>query len=90
MMVCMQQREQQWDASHEDDMLWGAGITNMITKLMRVVAPGQEGREKDREMTVGRHGVGLEASQHADTTREEGHEMPQQLQHQLKPKLQLK
>jgi len=45
MMTWMQEREQKWDAHQKDDELWGAGITNMITKTMKGVAQGQEGRE---------------------------------------------
>ena len=68
MMALMQDREQKWDAHHEDDNLWGAGITNMIAKVMKGVAPGQEVREKPREKTARMDGGGLESSQHADTT----------------------
>jgi len=90
MMAWMEEREQKWDARNEDDKLWGAGIRNSTAKLMNGVEPGQEGREKDRGVTVGTDGGGLEASHHADTTREEGREKRQQLQQQPKPKLQLK
>jgi len=90
MMGWMQEREQKWDARHEDDKLWGAGITNMIAKVMKGVAPGQEVRETDREKTARMDGGVLEASQHADTTREVGHDQRQQPQQQPKPKLQLK
>jgi len=90
MRTWMQEREQKWDARHEDDKLWGAGITNMIAKIMKGVASGQEVREKERDETAGTDGGGLQASQHADTTREEEPEKRQQLQQQPKPKLQLK
>jgi len=92
MMTWMQDREQKWDARHEDDKLWGASITNMIAKTMKGVAQGQEGREreKERQMTARTDRGGLEALQHADTTREEEPEKRQQLQQQPKPKLQLK
>jgi hypothetical protein len=90
MRKCMEEREQKWDARHKDDKLWGAGITNMIAKIMKGVAPGQEAREKERDETAGLDSGGLEASQHADTTREEEPEKLQQLQQQPKPKLQLK
>jgi hypothetical protein len=49
MLTWMQEREQKWDARHEDDKVWGAGITNMIAKVVKGVAPGQEAREKDRD-----------------------------------------
>jgi len=91
MMTWMQsEREQKWDARHEDEKLWGVGITNMIAKVMKGVAPGQEVREKDTEMTARMDGGGLEASQHADTTQEERPEQRQQPQQQPQPKLQLK
>jgi hypothetical protein len=37
-MMRMQEREQNWDARHEDDKLWEAGITSMIAKTMKGVA----------------------------------------------------
>jgi len=74
MMTWIPEREQKWDARYEDDKLCGSGITNMITMTMRGVAQGQEGREREREGTARTDGGGLEASQHADTTREEGPE----------------
>jgi hypothetical protein len=92
MPMWMQEREQKWDARYEDNKVWGAGITNMIAKTMKVVAQGLEEREREREMTARTDGGGLEASQHADTTREEGPEECQQPQQHPKPdpKLQLK
>jgi len=62
----------------------------MIAKVMKGVAPGQGVREKERDETVGMDGVGLEASQHADTTQQGAPEKRQQLQQQLKPRLPLK
>jgi len=86
----MQEREQKWDARHEDNKLWGAGITNMIVNVVKGVAPSQEAREKERVKTAKMDGGGLEASQHADTTQEGGPEKHQQLQQEQKPKLQPK
>jgi len=71
MTTCMQAREQKWHTRHEDDKLWGAGITNMIAKIMNGVAAGQEARGNERDETKGTDGGGPEASQHADMTREE-------------------
>jgi len=92
MMTWMQEREQKWDALYEDDKVWGAGITNMIAKNMKGVAQGQE--EREREVTARTDGGWLEASQHADTTREDGpkeRQQPQQPQQpKPRPKLQLK
>jgi hypothetical protein len=90
MMTCMQEKEQKWDACHEDDKLWGAGITNMIAKSMEGAAPGEKASEKEREKTPRMDSGGLESAQHADTKREEGPEKCQQPQQQPKPKLQLK
>jgi carbon monoxide dehydrogenase subunit G len=92
MITWMQEREQKLDPRYEDDMVWGAGIMNIIAKTMKVVAHVEEERERNRQVTVRMDGGGLEASQHADTTREEGPEECQQPQQQTKPKpkLQLK
>jgi len=90
MTTWMQEREQKWDTGQEDDKLWGAGTTNMIAKVMKVVAPGQEAREKERDKTASMDSGGLEASQHADTTQEGEPEKRQQLQQQPKPRLQVK
>jgi len=90
MMTWMQEIEQKWDARHEDDKLWGAGIANMLAKVIKGVAPGQEARKKERDKTAKMDGGGLEASHHADTTQEGGPEMRQQLQQQPQPKLQPK
>jgi hypothetical protein len=59
MRTLMQEREQKWDSRHEDNKVWGAGITNMIAKTMKGVVKGQEGREKAREMTARTDGRGL-------------------------------
>jgi len=48
MMAWIQEREQKWDAPHDGNNLWWAGITNKIAKVMTAVSPGQEGREKER------------------------------------------
>ena len=45
MMTWMQERERKWDGRYEDDKVWAAGITNLITKTMKGVAQGQEKRE---------------------------------------------
>jgi len=86
MMTWMQEREQKWDARYEDEKVWGAGITNMIAMTMKEVAQGQEEREREREVTGRTDGGGLEASQHADTTRDDGTKERQQLQQQQQPK----
>jgi hypothetical protein len=49
----MQERDQKWDACHEDDKLWGARIMNIIAKTVKGVVQGKERIEKEREMTVG-------------------------------------
>jgi len=90
MLTWMQERKENGDAHHVDDRLWGAGIPNMTTKVIKGVVPGQEVREKERDETAGMDGGGLEASQHAHTTQEGGPEERQQLQQQPKPRPPLK
>jgi len=90
MRMSIQEREQKWHAHHEDDKLWGGGITNMIAMVMKAVAPGQEAIEKKTDETAGMDGGGLEASQHADTAQEGGPEQHKQLQQLPKPRLPLK
>ena len=85
----MQEQEQKWDARHEEDKLWGAGITNMIAKVLKCVVPGQAVREKESKKAARMDGGGLDTAQHADTTQEEGPEECQRPRQQLKPKLQL-
>jgi len=43
MMMWMQEREQKWKVSDEDDKLWGVSVTNMIPTTMKGVAQGQVG-----------------------------------------------
>jgi hypothetical protein len=64
----MQEREQKWDALHDEDRLCGAGTTNIIAKIMNGVAPGREDREKEKDETAGMDRRELEVSQHQDTT----------------------
>jgi len=73
----LQGKEKTRDAYHQDDVLWGEGITDMVA---RVVAA----RERDQ-----REEVGLEASIHADLTQTGGTEKPEERQ-QLQPGRQLK
>jgi len=73
----MQEKEQKWDAWHENDKLWGAGITTMIAQVIKGVAPGQELREKERNKAARVDGGRLEASTHADTIQKAGPEMRQ-------------
>jgi hypothetical protein len=47
MRTWMQERERNWDSSHEDNKLWGAGIKNMIAKVMKGVAPAEEASKKE-------------------------------------------
>ena len=94
MMTWIEEREQKWEARYEDDTVWVAGTTNMIAKTMNGVGQGQEGRDRDTEVTAKMDRGGLQASQHADTTRPEGPKERQQPQQQqqlkLRPKLHLK
>jgi len=78
MRTWMHEREQKGDVHHVDDKLWVVGIKNQIAKTMKAVAQGLQEREIVREMTARTDFGGLQASQHADTTREEG---PEERQH---------
>jgi hypothetical protein len=53
-----------------DNILWGAGITNMIPMDMKGAAPHQEARWKERDETDRLDGRGVEAPQHTDTMQE--------------------
>jgi len=70
LLTWMHEGEQTWDAHHQDDMVWAAGITNIIIRVIKGVAPGQEAREKQRDKTAKMDGRGLEASRHSGTTQE--------------------
>jgi len=89
MMTWMQEREQEWDACHKNDKLWGSGIMNMIVKTINGVAQGLEGREREKDLTMRTDGGGLEVTQPADITREEGQGECQQPQQQPKPEARL-
>ena len=78
------------ECHHEDDKVWGAGITTMIANIMKGVAPGQEARKKERDQTARMDGGELEASQNSETPQGGGPEKRQQLQQQPKPRLPLK
>jgi len=84
-MTSMTESEQKLDARHEDDKLCGVGIPNRIAKNMNGLAHGQERREREGEMTARTDSGGLEDSQVAEKTQEEGPEERQQLQQQLRP-----
>ena len=79
-MTWMQERKQKWHARYQDDKVWGVGIMNMSGKTIKGVAQSQEEREREREVTARTDGGGLEASQHADTMRDEGPNERQQPQ----------
>jgi hypothetical protein len=61
-------------------------ITNKIAKIIKVVAQGQVEIERERQLTARTDSGGLEASQRADTTREERPKEHQQPQQQQQPK----
>jgi len=84
----LEKREEKWDAYHQDDILWGRGITDMVTKVVTATEGGQREREETKADT---DGPSLEASMHADATQKGGPEKPEERQQsqpgrQLKPK----
>jgi hypothetical protein len=64
-------REVKWDMYHQDDVLWGRGITDMVTKVVTATEGGQREREERKADT---DGAGLEASIHPDATQTGGPE----------------
>jgi hypothetical protein len=64
----MQEKEQKWDTGQEDDKLRGAGITNMITKVINGIVPGQKAREEERDKTARMDGGEVMALQQEDST----------------------
>jgi adenosyl cobinamide kinase/adenosyl cobinamide phosphate guanylyltransferase len=59
----LEEKEKTRDAYHQDDLLWGGGITDMVA---RVVAATE--RDKKEERKVDTEGVSLEASIQAGLT----------------------
>jgi len=63
-------RETKWSDRQRDDILWGAGITDMTVKVLAKLRIGgaaltQDERIDDRNQTGRQDGQGLGASQHA-------------------------
>jgi hypothetical protein len=74
MMMWKQFWVQKWDAHNTDDKVSGEGITHMVAKVMKEVAPGQEVRENLRVKAAKMDSEGLEALQHADRLQKGGQE----------------
>jgi len=58
---------------YQDDVLWGKGITDMVTTV--VTGTEQDHREERKVATVG---VGLRASTDADLTQTSGPKKPEE------------
>jgi hypothetical protein len=71
----MEKREEKWDTYHQDDVLWGRGITDMVTKVATSTEEGQREREERKADT---DGAGLEATIHANATQTGGPEKPEE------------
>jgi hypothetical protein len=56
MNVWLEQQEKTRDAYHQDDLLWGVGITDMVA---RVVAVTEQDQREERKVDT--KSVGLEA-----------------------------
>jgi hypothetical protein len=80
----LEEKEKMRDAYHQDDLVRGKGITDIMA---RAVAATE--RYQKEERTVDIEGVGLEALIHADLTQTGGLEKLQMCQ-QLQPERQLK
>ena len=83
MKTWLEDKEEKRDVYHQDDVLWGKGITDMVK---RVVATTERGQRE--EMKADTEGVGLEASIPADLTQTGEPNKPEELQ-QLQPGQQL-
>jgi hypothetical protein len=86
----LEDRETKWDDRHRDNLLWGAGITDMTANVLATARAGeaaltQEVRKEDRDETATQDGKGLGASQHSGAVQGSKPEK-RQLQQQPKPK----
>jgi hypothetical protein len=86
MRTWLEKREEKLEAYHQDDVLWGRGITDMVTKVVTAT----EGRQREREeRKADTDGAGLETSIQPDATETGGREKPEERQ-QSQPGRQLK
>jgi hypothetical protein len=60
----LEEKDKKRDMYHQDDLLWGEGITDMVA---RAVAATERGQKEERRTDT--EGTGLEASIHADLTQ---------------------
>jgi hypothetical protein len=60
----LEEKEEKRDAYHQDDLLWGAGITDMVVRAVAATERGQ-----NAEWGADSKGVGVEASIHGDLTQ---------------------
>jgi hypothetical protein len=79
MKLWLEEKEQKGDAYHQDDVMWGKEITDMVA---RVVAATEHDQAEEREADT--EGPGLEASIPADLTQKGRPEKPEEYQ-QLQP-----
>jgi len=79
MKTWLEEKEQKRDAYHQDDMLWGKDITDMV---LRVVAATERSQREERKADT--EGVGLEASIQAYVMQTGRPKMPEERQ-QLQP-----
>jgi len=76
MKTWLEEKEEMWDAYHQDDVLWRMGITDMVKRVVAATDRDQrEGRKADIE------GVSLDASIQSDLTQTGGPKKPEELQH---------
>jgi len=75
MKLWLEEKEKIRDAYHQDDLLWGKGITDMVAWA---VAATQRDQEEERKVDT--KGVSLEASIHANLTQTGGQGKPQKRQ----------
>jgi hypothetical protein len=84
MKLWLEEKKKKGDTYHQDDLLWGEGIMDIVA---RAVAATERGQIKDRSADT--EGVGLEVLIHEDVTPTGGLEQPDERK-QLQPGRQIK
>ena len=84
MKLWLEEKENKRDTYHQDDVLWGKGMTDMV---VRVVAATERDQKEERKADT--DGARLESSIHPDLTQTGGLEEPEARKHR-QPGRQLK
>lgn len=72
MKTYLDQKEEKWDMYHQDDLLWGKGITDIVKRMVTSAEHGQiEQRNADNDSG------GVEGSIHGEEMKAGGIEKPE-------------